>query len=85
MAVTISNQAKQLLIVQLNDGEVVYLAPGEKSRALDERQVGGNEKLAKLTRDNLVSLGRPEGSAQGARDTAEADGDSERSRRKPRS
>ena len=30
MAVTISNQAKQLLIVQLNDGEVVCLAPGEK-------------------------------------------------------
>jgi hypothetical protein len=84
MAVTISNQAKQLLIVQLNDGEVVYLAPGETSRALDERQVGGNEKLAKLTRDNLVALGQPERAARDTSDAAEAD-DSAGSRRKPRS
>jgi hypothetical protein len=56
MPVTITNRSNQLLILHLNDGQAIYLAPGESSRPLDEMQVGGNEKMAKLTRDNLVSI-----------------------------
>lgn len=84
MAVTISNRAQQLLIVQLNDGEVIYHAPGERSRPLEERQVGGNEKLAKLTRDSVASLDYQDESAREASDAADADADSRRPGRKPR-
>jgi hypothetical protein len=85
MAVTITNRATQLLIVQLNDGEAVYLAPGETSRPLEETQVGGNEKVAKLTRANLVSLGPQKDSAREPGETTEAGAGSEGPRRKPRS
>jgi hypothetical protein len=56
MPVTITNRSNQLLILHLNDGQAVYLAPGESSRPLEDMQVSGNEKMAKLTRDNLVSI-----------------------------
>ena len=56
MPVTITNRSNQLLILHLNDGQAVYLAPGESSRPLEDMQVSGNEKMVKLTRDNLVSI-----------------------------
>src|SRR5258705_2892630 len=56
MPVTITNRSNQLLILHLNDGQAVYLAPGESSRPLEDMQVSGNEKMAKLTRGNLVSI-----------------------------
>ena len=56
MAITITNRGQQLLIVQLNDGRAVYLAPGEASRPVEEMQISGNAKVSKLTRDNLVSV-----------------------------
>jgi hypothetical protein len=56
MPVTMTNRGKQLLILQLNDGQAVYLAPGETSRPLQDMQVSGNDKVAKLTRESLVSV-----------------------------
>jgi hypothetical protein len=56
MPVTITNRSNQLLILPLNDGHAVYLAPGETSRPVHEMQVNGNEKLAKVARDHLVSI-----------------------------
>jgi hypothetical protein len=50
-----TNRANQLLIIELNDGASIYLAPGLTSNPIDEGRVQGNEKIAKLMRNNLLS------------------------------
>jgi hypothetical protein len=84
MAVTITNRASHLLIVPLNDGQALYLAPGETSRPVEERQVSGNEKVAKLSRGSLVWMGGP-AEERDAKDAADGGTDGEGPRRKPRS
>jgi hypothetical protein len=53
---TITNRAQQLLILQLNDGSALYLAPGESSRPVDDAKVSGNEKVRKLMSQNMISV-----------------------------
>ncbi len=60
MAVTLTNQAKHLLIVQLNDGGSVYLAPGETSGPLDEAQLSGSERLERMLREGLIASAQPQ-------------------------
>lgn len=55
MPITITNQAAHLIILPLNDGESIYLAPGETSKPIEEMLVSGNEKIAKANRYNLVT------------------------------
>ncbi len=55
MALTLTNLASHLLILQLNNGNSVYLAPGETSGAVDEGQINGNDKINKLLRNSLVA------------------------------
>ena len=55
MAVTFTNRAKHLLIVEFNSGESVYLAPGETSDPIEEFEINGNQKISKLISYNLVS------------------------------
>src|SRR2546428_523835 len=55
MPITITNRANHLVIVELNNGESVYLAPGRTSKPPDEGQLNANEKVAKLMRNNLLS------------------------------
>lgn len=55
MPITITNRANYLVIVELNNGESVYLAPGRTSKPIDEGQLNANEKVAKLMRNNLLS------------------------------
>src|SRR5438128_12678750 len=55
MPITLTNRASHLLIIELNDGESIYLAPGRTSNSIDEGQVNGNGKLSKLMRNNLLS------------------------------
>ena len=66
MAITITNKADYLLILQLNDGQSVYLAPGESSSAIDERQLSGNEKFAKLRSGNLIATSSEEEGGAGS-------------------
>jgi hypothetical protein len=74
MAVTLTNQAKHLLTVPLNDGGSVYLAPGETSGALDESQLSGNERLGKMIRAGLINAAPPKSSeTTGATDGGEAE------------
>jgi hypothetical protein len=58
MAVMLMNQAKYMLIVPLNDGQSIHLAPGGTSGALDEAQLSGNERLGKLIGNGLVAVVR---------------------------
>jgi hypothetical protein len=56
MAMTITNRAQRLIILQLNDGSALYLAPGESSRPVNEVKVSGNEKVRKLMNESVISL-----------------------------
>jgi len=55
MAYKIANHAKHLLIVELNSGETVHLAPDELSNSIEDVEIDGNEKVAKLLKMNLIS------------------------------
>ena len=60
MALTLTNLASHLLILQLNNGNSVYLGPGETSTAIDELQISGNDKITKLLRNSLVATTQAE-------------------------
>jgi len=55
MAISITNRTRQLLIMELNNGEALYLAPDRNSEPIDESLVNGNEKFSKLLRGNLIT------------------------------
>ena len=55
MAISITNRTRQLLIMELNNGEAIYLAPDRNSEPIDESLVNGNEKFSKLLRGNLIT------------------------------
>lgn len=57
MASTITNRAKMTLIIPLNSGGSLYLAPGESSAPVEDYELANNEKVDKLLRDNLLSWG----------------------------
>jgi hypothetical protein len=59
MALTFTNLATHMLILHLNNGSSVYLAPGETSGAISNEQVNGNDKIAKLLRNNVVATTEP--------------------------
>jgi len=60
MAISITNRTKQLLIMELNNGESIYLAPDRASDPIDEALVDGNEKYEKLLRTNVITYAEPE-------------------------
>jgi hypothetical protein len=66
MAFTITNRAKHLLIIPLNSGESLYLAPGEASDPIEAYELDNNEKVDKLLSNNLIASSESEGEAQAA-------------------
>ncbi len=73
MAIKITNQSRHLLIVPLNNGESLYLAPGATSGDLDDMLVNGNEKIAKLSGENLIAtvVPQPQPAAEEGKTAAE--------------
>ena len=59
MALTLTNRAQHMVIVKLNNGESVYLTPGQTSNPIDDNQINGNEKISKLTRVSVLSVNQP--------------------------
>lgn len=55
MAVRLTNRARHLLIVPLNSGKTVHLAPGESSGPIADLEIVGNERVAKLSRYGLMT------------------------------
>lgn len=55
MPFRLTNRAKHLLIVPLNSGESVHLAPGETSEAIEDYELQRNDKVDKLLTMNLIS------------------------------
>jgi hypothetical protein len=60
MPFIITNRAVFLLIVTLNSGETLHLAPGESSAAIEDYELKDNEGAQKLLRENLISATKSE-------------------------
>jgi len=52
----IVNRTPQLLIVPLNSGRAVHLAPNETSPLLEHAEINGNAKVDKLLAKNSITL-----------------------------
>jgi len=63
MALTLTNRARHLVIVELNNGESLYLAPGQTSESIDAGKINGNEKILKMQRNSDLSVNEPEESS----------------------
>lgn len=48
------NRTRQLVILELNSGATVHLAPGETSSSLESYETDNNRKLEKLLRSSAV-------------------------------
>ena len=55
MPVRIISRAKQLLIVPLNSGKTIHLAPSATSELIADIEINGNERVAKLLRNALIT------------------------------
>jgi hypothetical protein len=56
MQVALVNQTKSLLIVTLNGGTSLYMAPGQTSESVDYMEIAGNEKIEKLRKTGAVAI-----------------------------
>lgn len=56
MQVALVNQTKSLLIVTLNGGMSLYMAPGQTSESVDYMEIAGNEKIEKLRKTGAVAI-----------------------------
>lgn len=54
MAAKITNRAGRLLLIQLNSGVTLYLAPGESSEPVDDYELEKNEHVRKLLEGDLI-------------------------------
>jgi len=54
--ITLTNRSPYLLIVPLNSGTTVHLAPGQSSGTVDDLEVNGSLKVEKLVNNGHLSL-----------------------------
>lgn len=88
MTLTLTNRAKHMIIVELNNGDPVYLQPGHTSKPIDDNQISGNETILKLQRkSDLLVNSLSESSGEGAQEpeSASAEGDEEKKPARKRS
>ena len=55
MRYMIQNRSDDLLVIQLNTGRSIHLAPGDSSQVGD-LEISGNEKINKLTRAKVIAV-----------------------------
>jgi hypothetical protein len=56
MASTIQNRAKHLLVLPLNSGGTLHLAPGETSSLIEDFELENNEKVERLLKEGLIAV-----------------------------
>ncbi len=67
MSSTIKNLSKQLLIIPLNSGESIHLAPGETSRPIEDYEMKDNAKSQKLAKRGLMATAAAGAAAGGGK------------------
>jgi hypothetical protein len=65
MTVKLANRAKHLVIVPLNSGDTIHLAPHETSRPIEEVEIQHNGAVEKLVRGNFIALTGSESEPRG--------------------
>ena len=55
MPYMIQSRTDSLLVLQLNLGNIIHLAPGD-SATVNEIDISGNEKVAKMRRSGLLAI-----------------------------
>lgn len=56
MAFTIQNRARHLLVLPLNSGGTLHLAPGETSSPVAAFEIDNNEKVERLLNEGLLAV-----------------------------
>lgn len=73
MSMKITNKSRQGLVVPLNSGTAIHLAPGETCDPLDDFETAANAKIEKMSSSGLIALARVESeSADGEDDDSAA-------------
>lgn len=83
MASTIQNRARHLLVLPLNGGGTLHLAPGETSSPVEDFELDNNEKVGRLVKDGLIAVSAADGGSsagQGAGEVQNAAGGGRRRR-----
>jgi len=71
MAWSLTNQQKQLLILTLNSGRSLYLAPGERAVDVADEELSDNDKVRKLQSSGAIRIDREQAApAVGSRSDA---------------
>lgn len=71
MASTIQNRARHLLVLPLNGGGTLHLAPGETSSPVEEFELDNNEKVGRLVNDGLIAVSAAADSPSAGQDEGE--------------
>lgn len=71
MASTIQNRARHLLVLPLNGGGTLHLAPGETSSPVEEFELDNNEKVGRLVKDGLIAVSAADDSPSAGQDEGE--------------
>ena len=56
MAFRIKNTSHQLLVITLNSGKTVHIAPQDISESIEEIEKSGNPRLEKMKKNSLISI-----------------------------
>jgi hypothetical protein len=83
MAFKIANRARQLLILELNSGKSVYLAPGQESGAIEDYETNGNRQFEKLLSNGFIETATIGETAKEAQATPQNSAQASRKREKP--
>jgi len=81
MPFIIQNRAKHLLVLPLNSGGTLHLAPGETSSPVADFEINNNEKVDRLLNEGLIAVTVSDEAPQ---DEDEADDEAPRSGGKER-
>lgn len=56
MAMNLTNRSKQLLVVPLNSGAAIHLAPGEETVGIDPIEIKNNATVQKMVQKGWIVL-----------------------------
>lgn len=69
MSVKIVNRSKQLLVIPLNSGATLHLAPGEEAIGIEPIEVKKNPTIEKLAQKNWLLVAEGEEDEKPARES----------------
>lgn len=72
MAFIIQNRARHLLVLPLNSGGTLHLAPSETSSPIEDFEIANNEKVERLSEEGLIAVNESGSATSGESGAVEA-------------